>query len=113
MYPEPDGTFSNHHPHPARLDTLEGLRKRVLAERPDFGLAYDGAVDRISAVDENGDVVWGDKLTYIYAADIIAHWKGPGKVKVIGEVKCSKTLFDGVVKLGGMAIMSPTGHSLI
>jgi phosphomannomutase/phosphoglucomutase len=85
----------------------------VLAEHADFGIAYDGDVDRIGAVDENGDVVWGDKLTYIYAADIIAHWKGPGKAKVIGEVKCSKTLFDGVEKLGGTAIMSPTGHSLI
>ena len=113
MYPEPDGTFPNHHPDPARLDTLEGLRKRVLAEHADFGIAYDGDVDRIGAVDEHGDVVWGDKLTYIYAADIIAHWKGAGKPKVIGEVKCSKTLFDGVEKLGGIAIMSPTGHSLI
>ncbi|MCE5193113.1 phosphomannomutase/phosphoglucomutase, partial [bacterium] len=113
MYAEPDGTFPNHHPDPARLETLEGLRKRVLAEQADFGIAYDGDVDRIGAVDEHGDVVWGDKLTYIYAADIIAHWKGPGKAKVIGEVKCSKTLFDGVEKLGGVAIMSPTGHSLI
>lgn len=113
LYPEPDGTFPNHHPDPARLETLEGLRKRVQAERADFGVAFDGDVDRIGAVDENGAVVWGDKLTYIFAADIIAHWPGPGKAKVIGEVKCSKTLFDGVERLGGTAIMSPTGHSLI
>jgi phosphomannomutase/phosphoglucomutase len=113
MYPEPDGTFPNHHPDPARLDTLAGLREHILAEKADFGIAYDGDVDRIGAMDQKGDVVWGDKLTYIFAADIIAHWKGPDKVKVIGEVKCSKTLFDGVKELGGQAIMSPTGHSLI
>jgi phosphomannomutase / phosphoglucomutase len=113
MYPEPDGTFPNHHPDPARLETLAGLRDRILAESADFGIAFDGDVDRIGAVDQRGDVVWGDKLTYIYAADIIAHWKGPDKAKVIGEVKCSKMLFDGVEELGGQAIMSPTGHSLI
>jgi phosphomannomutase/phosphoglucomutase len=113
MYPEPDGTFPNHHPDPARLETLAGLREQILAESADFGIAFDGDVDRIGAVDEKGDVVWGDKLTYIYAADIIAHWQNPDKVKVIGEVKCSKTFFDGVDELGGRAIMSPTGHSLI
>ena len=113
MYADPDGTFPNHHPDPARLETLAGLREHILAESADFGIAFDGDVDRIGAMDEKGDVVWGDKLTYIYAADIIAHWQNPDKVKVIGEVKCSKTLFDGVDELGGQAIMSPTGHSLI
>jgi phosphomannomutase/phosphoglucomutase len=113
MYAEPDGTFPNHHPDPALLETLTGLRARVLAEHADFGVAFDGDVDRIGVIDQNGDVVWGDRLTYIYAADIIAHWSGPGNVNVIGEVKCSKTLFDGVNELGGRAIMSPTGHSLI
>lgn len=113
LYAEPDGTFPNHHPDPARLDTLDALRRRVVAEHADFGVAYDGDVDRIGVIDQNGDVVWGDRLTYIFAAGMIAHWKGPGAVKVIGEVKCSKTLFDGVTALGGRAIMSPTGHSLI
>lgn len=113
LYAELDGTFPNHHPDPARLDTLASLQKQVLAEHADVGIAYDGDVDRIGVVDEKGEVVWGDKLVYIFAADIVAHWKGPGRAKVIGEVKCSKTLFDGVARLGGQAIMSPTGHSLI
>lgn len=113
LYPEPDGTFPNHHPDPALPETLQGLRVCVLAEEADFGIAFDGDVDRIGVVDQRGDVVWGDKLTYVYATDIITHQREPGKVKVIGEVKCSKALFDGVNALGGLAIMSPTGHSLI
>lgn len=113
MYSEPDGTFPNHHPDPARPETLQGLRERVLAEKADLGIAFDGDVDRIGVVDQRGDVVWGDKLVYIYAADIVAHRRESGRVKVIGEVKCSKALFDGVDALGGLAIMSPTGHSLI
>jgi phosphomannomutase/phosphoglucomutase len=114
LYEEPDGTFPNHHPDPTIPATLEGLRKRVQSEHADFGIAFDGDVDRIGVVDEQGRVVWGDDLTYLYAADIIGHAQsGAEPVRVIGEVKCSKTLFDGIERLGGIAIMSPTGHSII
>jgi phosphomannomutase/phosphoglucomutase len=114
LYEEPDGTFPNHHPDPTIPATLEGLRTRVRSEHADFGIAFDGDVDRIGVVDEQGRVVWGDKLTYLYAADIIEHTPSGGDpVRVIGEVKCSKTLFDGIERLGGIAVMSPTGHSVI
>jgi phosphomannomutase/phosphoglucomutase len=114
LYEELDGTFPNHHPDPTIPATLEGLRSKVQSQHADFGIAFDGDVDRIGVVDEQGRVVWGDKLTYLYAADIIEH-AAPGAepVRVIGEVKCSKALFDGVERLGGIAVMSPTGHSII
>ncbi len=110
LYSEPDGNFPNHHPDPTIIETLSVLRETVKREKADFGIAYDGDVDRIGVVDENGNVVYGDKLTYIFAKDILKN--NPG-TKIIGEVKCSKTLFDGVRKLGGIPILSPVGHSLI
>jgi phosphomannomutase/phosphoglucomutase len=54
--------------------------------------------------------VWGDRLLALFAGPIIA--AAPGAT-IIGDVKCSQTLFDHVAKLGGRPIMWKTGHSLI
>ena len=110
LYSEPDGHFPNHHPDPTIVETLDVLRKTVKDKSADFGVAYDGDVDRIGVVDEGGNVVYGDKLTYIFAKSVLKDHPG---AKIIGEVKCSKTLFDGIEKLGGIPILSPVGHSLI
>jgi len=110
LYSEPDGNFPNHHPDPTLVETLATLQNTVKDNNLDFGIAYDGDVDRLGVIDERGNVVYGDRLTYIFAKDILkTHPKG----KIIGEVKCSKTLFDGIEKLGGIPILSPVGHSLI
>ncbi|MGC8971702.1 MAG: phosphomannomutase/phosphoglucomutase [bacterium] len=110
LYTEPNGRFPNHHPDPTLLETLEDLIKEVKENRLDLGIAYDGDVDRIGVIDENGNVVYGDKLTYIFAKEILKNNHG---AKIISEVKASKTLFDGIEKLGGVPVLSPVGHSLI
>lgn len=110
LYSEPDGNFPNHHPDPTLLETLKDLIDAIKGHRLDLGIAYDGDVDRIGVVDENGNVVYGDKLTYIFAKEILKN--NPG-AKIISEVKASKTLFDGIEKLGGIPVLSPVGHSLI
>jgi phosphomannomutase/phosphoglucomutase len=110
LYSEPDGNFPNHHPDPTLIETLATLQDTVKNNSLDFGIAYDGDVDRLGVIDERGNVVYGDKLTYIFAKDILETHPGG---KIIGEVKCSKTLFDGVRVLGGIPILSPVGHSLI
>lgn len=46
------------------------LRETVLAEKADLGLAFDGDADRLIAVDEQGEVVDGDKIMLIFAADL-------------------------------------------
>ena len=44
---------------------IEGLRRFVLDNKLDIGFAYDGDADRCLAIDENGNLVDGDKIIYI------------------------------------------------
>ena len=110
MFFEMDGNFPNHHPDPTVEHNLEMLKTAVKKHGAELGIAFDGDADRIGAIDENGTVVWGDQLMLIYAREILT--RKPGST-FIGEVKCSKIMYDTIEKLGGKAIMYKTGHSLI
>jgi len=46
----------------------ENLRKTVLAEGADIGIALDGDGDRLIMVDRQGEIYDGDKLIYVIAA---------------------------------------------
>jgi len=107
---EPDGTFPNHHPDPTVVKNLEPLIARVLQEKADLGIAYDGDADRIGAVDEKGNILWGDQLMVLFAREILK--EKPGST-FVSEVKCSMTMYDDIAKHGGKAIMWKAGHSLI
>jgi len=61
---EPDGTNINRN---AGSTHIENLCKYVVENGMDAGFAYDGDADRCLCVDENGQVVDGDKILYIYA----------------------------------------------
>lgn len=110
LYCDSDGSFPNHHPDPVKTANLKELRKAVLEERADLGIAFDGDADRIGVVDETGNIVWGDILMCLYWSEIMP--KHPGAEAII-EVKCSQTLVDEVERLGGKPFFYKTGHSLI
>ena len=110
LYTEPDGSFPNHHPDPTVEENLADLIDAVRHHDCDFGVAYDGDGDRIGVVDETGDIIWGDELLILFARQVLAD--NPGAT-IIGEVKCSQTLFDDIEDRGGQAIMARVGHSLI
>jgi phosphomannomutase/phosphoglucomutase len=105
-----DGHFPNHHPDPTVPANLQHLRDAVRAHKADLGIAFDGDSDRIGAVDETGEVIYGDMLLLIYGREILT--RKPGAT-FIGEVKCSQVLYDELARLGGNPIMFKTGHSLI
>ncbi len=110
LFSEPDGTFPNHHPDPTIEENLTFLKHTILKENAILGIGYDGDADRIGALDENGNIIWGDQLLIIFARDILKD--NPG-AKIIGEVKCSQLLYNDIKKHGGIPIMWKTGHSLI
>ena len=60
----PDGLNINDN---AGSTHIEGLQALVKDKKLDVGFAYDGDADRCLAVDENGEVVDGDKIIYVYA----------------------------------------------
>jgi len=61
---EPNGLNIN---ADAGSTTPENLSQRVLRERADVGIAFDGDGDRVIMVDHTGEVVDGDELLYIIA----------------------------------------------
>jgi len=110
LFCEPDGMFPNHHPDPVVLKNLAHLIDEVKKSGADLGIGFDGDADRIGVVDEAGNAIWGDRLMIAYARDLLTGHKGAA---VIGEVKCSQTLYDDIAAHGGEPIMWKTGHSLI
>jgi len=105
-----DGSFPNHHPDPTVEANLRDLQKKVADCKADVGIAWDGDADRIGAIDEKGSILWGDQLMILFSRDVLAERPGAA---IVGEVKCSQTLYDDIEKHGGRAIMWKAGHSLI
>lgn len=64
LHVSPDGTNINAN---CGSTHMEELRARVVYEKADVGLAFDGDADRMLAVDELGNLVDGDKLMAICA----------------------------------------------
>jgi len=110
LFSEPDGSFPNHHPDPTIPKNLAVLIDTVRNQKADVGIAFDGDSDRIGAIDEKGNILWGDQLMVIFSRDILAERP---RATIVSEVKCSQTMYDDIRARGGNAIMWKTGHSLI
>ncbi|HZY02613.1 MAG TPA: phosphomannomutase/phosphoglucomutase [Anaeromyxobacteraceae bacterium] len=110
LFVEMDGRFPNHHPDPTVEANLSHLKAAVAETRADLGIAYDGDADRVGAVDETGRVLWGDQLMILFSRSVLAEHAGAA---IVGEVKCSMTLYEDIARHGGRPIMWKAGHSLI
>lgn len=74
IHTNPDGTNINAN---CGSTHMEELRARVVYEKADIGIAFDGDADRMLAVDEMGNIVDGDQIMAIVGQ----HMKKCGKLK--------------------------------
>ncbi len=110
LYSDLDGRFPNHHPDPTVLENLSDLIATVRETGANAGIGYDGDADRIGVIDNEGNVLWGDRLLLLFARDVLQGHPGS---TFISEVKASQVLYDDIQRRGGRGIMWKTGHSII
>ncbi len=110
LYCDVDGAFPNHEADPSVAENLTDLQTKVLAEQADIGLAFDGDVDRIGVVSNDGEIIWPDRQLLLFSRDVL---KRTGQGKIIFDIKCTSHLSQMIEQWGGQAIMSKTGHSFL
>ena len=110
LFPELDGSFPNHPADPIQPENLVDLKAAVLAQGADIGLAFDGDADRVFLVDERAEPVSGSLTTALVAASMLK--KYPGET-ILYNLICSHVVPEVVAELGGTAIRTQVGHSII
>ncbi len=108
MFFELDGTFPNHEPNPLLEENRRMIRARVLEEKADLGIAWDGDADRCFFIDENGEFVPGDFVTALLAEALLA--KDPGAT-ILYDLRASRAVPDVVRANGGVAKINRVGHA--
>ncbi|MTA24663.1 MAG: phosphomannomutase/phosphoglucomutase, partial [Actinobacteria bacterium] len=110
MYFELDGNFPNHEANPIDAKNLVDLQKRVIKEKADIGLAFDGDADRCFLIDEKGALVNPSALTGLIAVRELK--RKPGST-IIYNLISSKAVPEIIAENGGIPLRSRVGHSFI
>ena len=110
MYFELDGNFPNHEANPIDPKNLVDLQKRVLKEKADIGLAFDGDADRCFLIDEKGALVNPSALTCLIAERELK--RKPGST-IIYNLISSRAVPEVITENGGTPLRSRVGHSFI
>jgi phosphomannomutase len=104
----PDGSFPDHEPNPLLPENRRSIIERVLAERADLGIAWDGDADRCFFIDDQGGFVAGDFLTALLAESLLR--RHPGET-VLYDVRASRAVADTVRRAGGVPEVNRVGHA--
>jgi phosphomannomutase len=107
---EIDGRFPNHEANPLIEENRADIVARVIAEKADIGIAWDGDADRCFFIDGGGEFIAGDFITALLAEAALI--KSPGQ-KIIYDVRASHAVKDVVASYGGTALMNRVGHAFI
>ncbi len=105
---EIDGRFPNHEANPLIEENRRDIVERVIAEKADVGIAWDGDADRCFFIDGRGEFISGDFITALLAEAFLIRNPGAG---VIYDLRASHAVKDMVARYGGTSYMNRVGHA--
>ncbi len=88
------------------------LQKAVLEQGADLGLAFDGDADRLMAIDNQGQVIDGDYILYLWGGALLAGGKLPGNL-LVTTVMANLGFERAWRALGGELIRTPVGDQYV
>jgi len=110
MYMNPDGSFPHHVANPLIESNTVDLQKKVVQEKADIGVAFDGDADRCGFIDEKGERIPEDLVTALIAESFLA--ENPGSA-IVYDLRSSKVVPETVRRLGGRPVRCRVGHAFI
>jgi phosphomannomutase len=105
---EIDGRFPNHEANPLIEANRRDIVERVVAEKADVGIAWDGDADRCFFIDGTGEFVSGDFITALLAEAFLLKVSGS---TIIYDLRASHAVKDIVARHGGTSLMNRVGHA--
>ena len=106
----PDGTFPTHEANPLIEENRRDIVDRVIKERADVGIAWDGDADRCFFIDGSGEFIAGDFVSALLAESFLM--RSPGET-IVYDVRASYAVKDIVARYHGKALMNRVGHAFI
>jgi phosphomannomutase len=118
LYWELDGNFPNHPADPLQEANLIDLQNKVIAEKADLGIAFDGDADRAFFVDEKGERVNNENLVALFAQEMLKLAQNETEQlnlhpAVVYVMSYSRALANTVLENGGACIVAKQGHTFV
>jgi phosphomannomutase len=105
-----DGRFPHHEANPLIEENRRDIVERVIAEKADIGIAWDGDADRCFFITGAGEFVPGDFVTALLAEAFLMRHPG---ASIVYDLRASYAVRDTVARYGGTALMNRVGHAFI
>ncbi len=107
---ELDGSFPAHEADPLKEENLADLKKMILEQKADLGIALDGDGDRIFFVDNEANTIEQSIIRGLLAQIFLRDKPG---AKICYDIRPGRITRDLIEQAGGIPIVTRVGHSLI
>jgi phosphomannomutase len=107
LYDEIDGNFPNHAPDPHNLENMKNLCQKVMEEKADLGIFFDGDADRAAIVNEQGEIIPNDLLAILLATEELKKYPGG---KIYFDLRFTRAAKEIIKENEGEPIMMRVGN---